>query len=102
MNAIPDTLAGHDSPAAQRQLTKHLERHTYDAAAEEIAATRLIKEAIKALPAWACTPRALGHVCAVLSTKIQNSGWSHCTFAEDAQTVLDELHDALSGAEVQS
>jgi hypothetical protein len=73
-------------------------RFEYDHKAAEIAAARVIVEAIKALPAWAASPAAIGHICCVLSTKVQHSGWGHTTEGEDAQASLDQLHDWLENA----
>jgi hypothetical protein len=104
MNArVPSFLASHDSPAAQRLLAKHLaERTDYDPQASEIAQTREIVRLIRALPVWAKTPAAYGHLCAALSAEVSLSGWGHSQAGEIAQQLLDEAHDVLGkAAEVQ-
>lgn len=70
-----------------------------DAKGEQIAATREITAAIRALPVWARTPAAYAQVCCVLSAEIQRSGWGHTDAGVSAQESLDDAADAMEYSE---
>ena len=65
--------------------------------AQDLSAARISTVAIQSIPDIDFTPAVVAQLCAVLSSRIAKSNWSHFTEGQGAMETLDGLHDQLEG-----